>query len=149
MYAYGIVLFNNILHYFVCAAVDFSHPMTKTEQQVTISRWIYRMTFFNSGLVPCMTGIISMNFFGNTGLIFQINDILIANFFVSFLTTVISWNHWVNQFQIWRLTKQVENKDKDIDYTQNEANKLFERNDFPIGERMSRSLKNLALAMFF
>ena len=145
-----ITVFNLMLKMIVEALIEFQKRRSCTNFHTQISKYLYKVQFMNSAILPFTLASIQMNYFGTTGLLQNINFIFVINLFVTNTLLFFDFSWFYKKFQIYSLEKAVEKNDKkSMIMTQEEANELYAGMDFDLSIELSGFLNVFAVCCFY
>lgn len=124
-------------------------PGSITDEQLVITKKLWKMQFINMAIVPFLISTSMLNFFDLGGLIEEINLILLINLVLPHIISLfVDIPYYIKKWQKNRLAKFMKTGKGTI-YNQKQANEIVEGMDFEIYEPYSYTFSTIATALFY
>lgn len=124
-------------------------PGSITEEQLLITKKLWKMQFINMAIVPFLISAAMLNFFDLGGLVEEIHLIFLINMILPHIMELfIDIDLYVKKWKRHRLFKFL-TTGKGAIYNQKQANEIVEGVDFNISEPYSYTFSTIASALFY
>ena len=130
--------------------VRFAKVQTITDYETGVAMMLYKIQFFNAGIVPVFCACFGMSFFGPSGMVNQVSQIFFMNTVLSNGLLILDFKWWIKRAKLFCLLRNFKkNNRKAMNLTQREVNEMHERQDFSLSLKYSAFLKNLSLSIYY